>query len=115
MDNYLIFTETVVKILPFEVLDSDRDKKKFPHTKAVLRFETMKKNLTSRNESYREVRYFITSLPADLEENPNVAEDFVKLKLCRWGVEVSHFHIDGNLRLDEIVFRNENPLSLVVQ
>lgn len=99
---------TDIRILPASVLDNEDVKSRFPHMKSVVEIKTYSKNLTSENESYNELRYFITSLEADLEENPNVARDFVTIKLRRWAIETGHFYVDKNLDQDRIVFRRND-------
>ncbi len=101
--NFTVRTD--IQILPVSVLDDENVRKRFPHMQSVVKVVTFKKNLTAKTESYRDTRYFITSLEANLEENPDVAKDFVTLKLRRWGVETGHFHVDKNLNQDRTVFR----------
>ena len=104
--NFVVVSN--ITILPAFVLPTETQIR-FKSMKAIVKVVTIKKNLTSGVVS-TDVRYFITSLEADQEKLPNIAEEFLKIKLKRWAVETHHFHIDGNFQQDKIRLSNENAI-----
>ena len=85
--------------------------KNFPGAETVVRIITETRVLRT-NVVYRDVKYFITSLDADKEKNPNVAMDFLNIKRKEWTVETSHKVIDYYYRQDGKGFMDENSADV---
>ena len=52
-------------------------------------------------------RYFISSIPLNLEKYPNIANDFIQISLKRWCVEVNHYYLDTFFNQDRATYEYE--------
>lgn len=53
-------------------------------------------------------RYFISSIPLNLEKYPNIANDFIEISLKRWCVEVNHYYLDTFFNQDRATYEYED-------
>ena len=111
-----IYVTKQIDIMPIKLFPLKKSKKKkafenFPGAESVSRIVTETRVLRT-NEVYRDVKYFISSLDADKEKNPNVALDFLNIKRKEWTVETCHKAIDYYFRQDGKGFKDENSADV---
>ena len=111
-----LYVTKQIHIMPIKLFPLKKSKKKkafenFPGAETVSCIITETRVLRT-NEVYRDIKYFISSLEADKEKNPNVAMDFLYIKRKEWTVQTCHKAIDYYFRQDGKGFMDENSADV---